>query len=61
VDFIADGVGYRQIPLQLSDQEFAELTGRLNAALAPIIANQPAPDRKRRMLTTIVMPTDAGG
>jgi predicted ArsR family transcriptional regulator len=58
VDFVADGVGYRQIPLELSDQEFAELAGRLNAALAPVIANRPRPDRKRRMLTTVVMPTE---
>ncbi len=57
VDFVADGVGYRQIPLELSDQEFAELAGRLNAALAPVIANRPRPDRTRRMLTTILMPT----
>jgi DNA-binding transcriptional ArsR family regulator len=58
VDFVADGVGYRQIPLELSDQEFAELAGRLNAALAPVIANRPRPDRTRRMLTTILMPAE---
>jgi hypothetical protein len=56
-DLIADGVGYRQIPLEPTDQEFAELAGRLNAALAPVIANRPAPGRTRRTLTTIVMPT----
>ena len=52
-----DGVGYRQVPLELSDQEFAELAGRLNAAIAPVLHNQPSPDRRRRMLTTVVMPT----
>jgi hypothetical protein len=57
-DLLADGVGYRQVPLELSDQEFAELAGRLNAAIAPALANQPAPGRRRRMLTTIVMPTE---
>jgi DNA-binding transcriptional ArsR family regulator len=56
VDFVADGVGYRQVPLELTDQEFAELTGRLNAALAPALDNRPAAGRKRRVLTTIVMP-----
>ena len=60
VDFLADGVGYRQIPLELTDQEFAELQGRLNAALMPAIGNQPAPGRRRRILTTIVMPTNEG-
>jgi DNA-binding transcriptional ArsR family regulator len=58
VDFVADGVGYRQVPLQLTDQEFAELAGRLNAALAPAVGNGPAPGRRRRMFTTVVMPTD---
>lgn len=56
-DFVADGVGYRQIPLELTDQEFADLAGRMNALLAPAVANPPGGDRRRRMLTTIVMPT----
>lgn len=58
-DFAADGVGYRQVPLELTDQEFAELAGRLNAALAPVIGNRPGPGRRRRMLTTVVMPAGA--
>jgi DNA-binding transcriptional ArsR family regulator len=55
-DFVADGVGYRQVPLELTDQEFAELAGRLNAAVAPVLHNTPGPGRRRRMLTTVVMP-----
>ena len=55
-DFVADGVGYRQVPLELTDQEFAELAGRLNAAVAPVLHNGPGPGRRRRMLTTVVMP-----
>jgi DNA-binding transcriptional ArsR family regulator len=58
VDLLADGVGYRQVPLELSDQELAELAGRLNAALAPVLHNRAEPGRRRRMLTTIVMPTE---
>lgn len=61
VDLVRDGVGYRQLPLELSDQELAELTGRLNAALAPALANRPAPERRRRMLTTILMPVPESG
>src|SRR6478735_9398769 len=56
-DFVRDGVGYRQVPLELSDQEFAELAGRLNAAIAPVLQNRPGEGRTRRMLTTVVMPT----
>ncbi len=57
VDFVADGATYSQIPLELTDQELAELAGRLNAALAPVIGNRPGEGRRRRMLTTIVLPT----
>jgi DNA-binding transcriptional ArsR family regulator len=57
-DLLADGVGYRQVPLELSDQELAELAGRLNAALAPVLHNAPSPERRRRLLTTVVVPTD---
>lgn len=57
-DLVADGVGYRQLPLELSDQELAELVGRINAAIAPVLGNGPAPGRRRRMFTTIVMPTE---
>jgi DNA-binding transcriptional ArsR family regulator len=58
-DFVADGAGYTQVPVELTDREFAELTGRLNAALAPALANRPTAQRTRRMLTTIAIP--AGG
>lgn len=58
-DFLADGVGYRQVPLELSDQELAELAGRIGAALAPVLHNEPGPDRRRRMLTTVLMPADS--
>ncbi len=60
-DLLADGVGYRQIPLELSDEEFAELAGRMNALLAPSLGNRPAPGRRRRMLTTIVIPDPPKG
>lgn len=56
VDFEHDGAGYRQIPLELSDREFAELVGRINAALAPVVGNRPSPERRRRVLTTVVVP-----
>jgi hypothetical protein len=48
------------VPLELTDQELAELQGRLNAALMPPIGNQPTPDRTRRILTAIVIPTTPG-
>jgi DNA-binding transcriptional ArsR family regulator len=58
VDFVADGVGYRQIPLELTDEEFAALVGRLDAAFAPALGNAPAPGRRRRLFTTVVVPVE---
>lgn len=55
-DLLADGAGYRQVPLELTDAELAELSGRLNAAVAPALQNAPAPDRRRRMLTSVLIP-----
>lgn len=57
-DPVADGVGYRQVPLYLSDVELAELAGRLSAAIAPVLANGPGEGRRRRMLSTVLIPAD---
>lgn len=65
INYEADGVGYRQVPLYLSDEEFKQMSGAFNAALLPLLANRPAPGRRRRILTSIVMPAsdaaEAGG
>jgi DNA-binding transcriptional ArsR family regulator len=58
VDFAADGVGYRQEVLYLSDEEFTRMVTAFNAAIAPALANGPAPGRRRRVFTSIVMPGD---
>ena len=55
-DLLADGAGYRQVPLELTDEELAELSGRVNAAVALALHNAPAPGRRRRMLTTVLIP-----
>ncbi len=51
-----DGVGYRQAPLWLTDDELDDLLARLGETLAPFLANEPSPERRRRLLTTILMP-----
>lgn len=48
--------GYRQVPFYLNDEEFAQCTQDVNAALLPWFKNEPAPSRRRRILTTIVLP-----
>jgi DNA-binding transcriptional ArsR family regulator len=52
----ADGVSYSEGPLYLSDEEFAQAAAALRQALLPFIGNEPAPNRRRRLLTTIVFP-----
>ena len=56
IDLLADGVGYREIPFYLSDEEFAQAARAVNQALLPYLNNQPAPYRRRRLFATIVIP-----
>lgn len=59
IDFVRDGVGYRQVTLQLSDAELMTLAGELSAVVLRSIANQPDPNRRARVFTTIVIPERA--
>jgi DNA-binding transcriptional ArsR family regulator len=58
LDLAADRVGYRQVPLWLGDEEFDELATELSRAIAARMSNQPGPGRRRRLVTSIVMPDD---
>lgn len=58
IDLRADGVGFRQVVMYLSDEEFAQFTATLNPAFLAALARPPAPGRKRRVFTTVVMPVD---
>ncbi|GAA1820446.1 helix-turn-helix domain-containing protein [Planosporangium flavigriseum] len=51
-----DGVGYRQVALNLSDAEFDEFAAELRELLQRWMKRPPGPDRARRVLSTIVMP-----
>lgn len=55
-DFVADGVGYRQIPLWLTDEEFDHIITTMSDAVRPALDNPRGPGRRRRLITTIVMP-----
>ena len=57
-DFAADGAGYRQVPLELTDEELADLTQRMGEVIAPYLSREPGPGRRRRMLTTILLPVE---
>ena len=57
VDLGRDGVGFRQVAMHLSDEEFQDFLNDLRQVLLPRLANQPEPGRTRRILSTIVMPS----
>jgi DNA-binding transcriptional ArsR family regulator len=56
IDLFADGAGYRETPLYLSDEELAQAAAAVNQALLPFLSHQPAPHRRRRLLATIIFP-----
>ena len=56
VDLEADGVGYRQVPLYLTDEEFAEFVQAIRPPIREAMANSPEPGRRRRLFTTIIIP-----
>ena len=58
LDLAADRVGYRQVPLWLTDEEFDELSQELGDALKQRLSNEPGPERRRRLISTIVVPDD---
>lgn len=55
-NFAVDGVGYRQVPLWLTDEEFDAVLSALSEAVRPELDNRPAPGRRRRLITTVIMP-----
>ncbi|GHO46070.1 transcriptional regulator [Ktedonospora formicarum] len=48
--------GYHQLAIYLSDKEFVQFSQELNTTLLPWLKQGPAPDRRRRLLTTILLP-----
>lgn len=61
VDLDRDGVGYRAHAMHLSDDELAELVADLRAVLLPRLAQQPAPGRRRRLFSTVLLPAGGDG
>lgn len=52
----ADRVGYRQVPIWLTDEEFDALAEGMATVMQEHVDNPPAEGRRRRLLSTIVMP-----
>lgn len=58
IDYAADGVGYQETVLQLTDAELAEFAAGFQALVAPLLSNQPGEGRVPRLLATVLLPTD---
>ncbi len=56
VDLARDLAGYRQAAFYATDDETARLVDEIRAAFTPLLAHQPAPGRRRRLLTTVLLP-----
>jgi DNA-binding transcriptional ArsR family regulator len=56
IDYVADGIGYKKYPLELSDKEFLALMTKIHAVVQRYQKNEPAAGRKRRIFSTVVMP-----
>ncbi|WP_236692663.1 helix-turn-helix domain-containing protein [Aneurinibacillus tyrosinisolvens] len=55
-DLLADGVGYRHVPLYMSDEEFHDFIQTVRTSFLKYAENKPAPGRRRRTITTIIIP-----
>ncbi|ULL13632.1 transcriptional regulator [Paenibacillus sp. H1-7] len=56
IDMEKDMVSYRQAGFFASDDEVRELLRKLSSAIAEVMANEPAPHRRKRTLTSILLP-----
>lgn len=59
VDPERDRIGCRQVGLHLSDAELDELVEEMSAVLLRFAGRAPAPGRRLRILSTVLVPTDA--
>ncbi|SFE56293.1 Helix-turn-helix domain-containing protein [Blastococcus tunisiensis] len=55
-DLAADRVGYRQVPVWVTDEEFDVMVTELRAVLQARMENPPGGTRRRRLVTTVHLP-----
>jgi hypothetical protein len=58
IDFAADGAGYQQLVLHLTDAELARFAADLNQIIGPLLGNEPGRGRVPRLLATVLLPAD---
>jgi DNA-binding transcriptional ArsR family regulator len=57
-DPLKDGTGYRQVPLNLTNEELRQFAHELNALIIPLMGNKLEGERRRRVFTTVLIPDD---
>ena len=60
-DLLRDRVGYRQAALWLTDAELDGLLADLRTAVASRMDNQPTAGRRRRVVSTVLLPVESDG
>lgn len=58
LDLVADRVGYRQVPVWLTDDEFDTILAKMRAPVQECLSNGPGQGRRRRLISTIITPDD---
>jgi len=58
IDLEADGVGYRELVLQLTDDEFARFLSALSSLVLPLTKNEAGTGRTPRLLATVFLPLE---
>ena len=56
INFAHDLVGYRQAGFYATDDELEQVLSVIREAVGQLQAAEPTPDRRRRLLTTVLMP-----
>ena len=61
IDLFADGVEVTKLQLLLSDEEFRKLDAQLLELILSAAKNEPAPGRRRRVLSLTMIPVESRG
>lgn len=61
IDYEKDGVGYRQVALHLTDEEFLAYVKDMREVLGKYVDLKPTPNRTKRVISTITIPEKEEG
>jgi len=58
IDFLADGMDFNKVQLNLTDEEFHAMNRQIFTIMVAAAENQPSPERKRRIFSYLFIPVD---